>query len=130
MLPSEISVYILKIRNNIRNNASKKIQHAWKEYLYPEFLAIDLALEIEIDEDDEIIVTDQSTVTILKYCLAICSGKYNLKFWKNLAVKLSKSLIINSYDESEYWLTRGAINYRKTKIQYKKLLKKFNFSIL
>ena len=128
MLPSEISVYILKIRNKIRNNASKKIQNAWRQYIYPEFLAIDLALEIEIDENNEIIVTNQYTVMILKYCLAICRGNLNLKFWKDLATKLSKSLEINNYiNNGNQWLSPQAVNYRKTKILYKELLQKFNF---
>ena len=32
MLPSDIHIYILKIRNNIRNDASNIIQKYWRKY--------------------------------------------------------------------------------------------------
>ena len=54
MLPTEICIYILKIRNNIRNNASKKIQNAWINYIFKDCVAIDFALEIESDQYNEI----------------------------------------------------------------------------
>ena len=49
-------------------------------------------------------------------------------FWKKIANKLHNSLIWNQYDEAE-WLTPQAVNYRKVKIEYKKLLNKFNFKL-
>ncbi len=88
MLPSEICVYILKIRNNIRNNASKKIQNAWRKYIVNDCVAIDYALEIEIDQFNQIMVYIPSTAIILKYCLSMCSGKFYLNFWKTLAENL------------------------------------------
>ena len=126
MLPSEICIYILKIRNNIRNNASKKIQNAWINYIINDFVAIDFALEIESDQYNEIMVSIPSTAIILKYCLSMCSGKFYLAFWKKIAKQLYTSLKLYEYPENE-WLTPQAINYRKIKIQYNKLLEKFNF---
>ena len=126
MLPSELQIYILKIRNEMRNNASKKIQKAWFNYIYPEIFARNYASMINIDEDNEIMTSLSLTELILKFCLENVSGKYNLRFWKTLAHKLDKSLDIYNYDENE-WLTPQAINYRKIKVQYLKLLKKFNF---
>ena len=126
MLPTEIILYILKIRNNIRYNASKKIQNAWRKFILPDLIAIDLALEIEIDQYDEIMVSIPSTALKLKYCLLISSGKHYLSFWKILANKLDDSLNTYTYAENE-WLTPEAVNYRKVKIEYKNLLKKFNF---
>ena len=125
ILPTEICVYILKIRNNIRNNASKKIQNAWRKYIVKDCVAIDFALEIEIDQFNEIMVSIPSTAIILKYCLSMTSGKFYLNFWKTLAEKLYTSLQIYKYHENN-WLTLEAINYRKIKIQYNKLLEKFN----
>ena len=95
MLPNEITVYILKIRNNIRYNASKKIQNAWRKFILPEEIAINLALGIEIDQYDKIMVSIQSTSLRLKYCLSICSGKHYLSFWKTVVNKLEDSL--NTY---------------------------------
>ena len=126
ILPNEITVYILKIRNNIRYAASKKIQNAWKKFILPEEIAIDLALGIEIDQYDKIMVSIQSTALKLKYCLSMCSGKYYLSFWKILADKLDDSLNTYTYTDDQ-WLTPEAVNYRKIKIQYENLIKKFNF---
>lgn len=126
MLPNEITVYILKIRNNIRYNASKKIQNVWRKFILPEEIAINLALGIEIDQYDKIMVSIQSTALKLKYCLSICSGKHYLSFWKNLTIKLEDSLNTYKYADNE-WLTPEAINYRKIRMQYKNLIKKFDF---
>lgn len=126
ILPTEICVYILKIRNNIRNNASKKIQNAWRKYIVNDCVAIYFALEIEIDQFNQIMVSIPQTAIILKYCLSMTSGKFYLSFWKKLAEKLYTSLQIYKYPDNE-WLTPEAINYRKIKIQYNKLLEKFNF---
>ena len=126
ILPTEICVYILKIRNNIRNNASKKIQNAWRKYIVNDCVAIDFALEIEIDQFNQIMVSIPSTAIILKYCLSMCSGKFYLNFWKTLAENLYTSLQIYKYPD-EQWITPQANNYRKIIIQYNKLLEKFNF---
>ena len=126
MLPTEICVYILKIRNNIRNNASKKIQNAWINYIFKDCVAIDFALEIESDQYNEIMVSIPSTAIILKYCLSMCSGKFYLAFWKKIAKQLYTSLKLYEYPDNE-WNTLEAVNYRKIKIQYNKLLEKFNF---
>ena len=125
ILPTEICVYILNIRNNIRNNSSKKIQNAWRKYIVKDCVAIDFALEIEIDQFNEIMVSIPSTAIILNYCLSMTSGKFYLNFWKTLAEKLYTSLQIYKYTENE-WPTLEANNYRKIKIQYNKLLEKFN----
>ena len=89
-------------------------------------VAIDFALEIEIDQFNQIMVYIPSTAIILKYCLSMTSGKFYLNFWKTLAEKLYISLQIYKYPENE-WLTLEAINYRKIMIQYNKLIEKFNF---
>ena len=126
MLPTEICIYILKIRNNIRNNASKKIQNAWRKYILKDCVAIDFALEIESDQYNEIMVSIPSTTIILKYCLSMCSGKFYLAFWKKIAKQLYTSLKLNKYPDNE-WNTLEAVNYRKIRVQYNKLLEKFNF---
>ena len=126
MLPLDICVYILKIRNEIRNNSSNIIQNAWRKYIISDIIAIDTLLEIEIDQYNEIIVSLQSTEDILKTSLSICSGKFYLKLWKEFAEFLSISLENYKYPVHE-WLTPETVNYRKVKIQYKKLLTKFNF---
>ena len=61
MLPTDICVYILKIRNEIRNNSSNIIQNAWRKYIISDIIALDILLEIEIDQYDEIMVSISST---------------------------------------------------------------------
>ena len=128
MLPTDICVHILKIRNNIRNNSANIIQNAWRKYIISDIIALDVLLEIEIDQYDNIMVSIPSTLNILKTSLTICSGKFYLNKWKLLAEKLYYSLKINKYTEDE-WLTPSAVNYRKIKIQYNILLEKFNFKL-
>ena len=84
ILPTEICVYILKIRNNIRNNAAKKIQNAWKKYILSELIAIDFALHIALDQHNEIMVSIPQTAILLKHSLSMCSGKFYLKLFKDL----------------------------------------------
>lgn len=127
MLPQEIIIYIFKIRNEIRNHASLTIQNAWFRYIFSDINAINKALEIEIDENNEIMVSIPSTHLILENCLNMVSGKRQLWFWKKFAEKLEFSLFINKPPE-ELWLIPEAVNYRKIEYQYNKLIEKFNFS--
>ena len=127
MLPQEIIIYIFKIRNEIRNHASLTIQNAWFRYIFSDINAINTALEIEIDENNEIMVSIPSTHLILENCLNMVSGKRQLWFWKKFAEKLEFSLFINKPPE-ELWLIPEAVNYRKIEYQYNKLIEKFNFS--
>ncbi len=124
MLPQEIIIYILKIRNNIRNHASQTIQNAWFKYIIFDINAVKEALNIEIDENNEIMVSIPSTYLILKNCLNMVSGKRKLRFWKKFAEKLEFSLFINKPPE-ELWLIPEAVNYRKIEYQYNKLIEKF-----
>lgn len=86
-------------------------------------------MKIEIYQFNEIMVAILSTLIIVKYCLSICSGIFFLRFWKKIAKQLYNSLKLYQYPENE-WLTLEAVNYRKIKIQYNKLLEKFNFTPL
>jgi hypothetical protein len=82
-------------------------------------------MKIEIYQFNEIMVAILSTLIILKYCLSICSGIF-FKVLEKIAKQLYNSLKLYQYPENE-WLTLEAVNYRKIKIQYNKLLEKFNF---
>ena len=130
-LPTEIVIYIFKIRNEIRNEirnkAAQTIQNAWLKYISLDINALDEVLNIEIDEFNDIIVSIPSTHLILKNCLNMVSGKRNLSFWKIILMNLHYSLRKGYlwYDEGED--TPEAQNYRKIKLQYKKLVNKFNF---
>ena len=130
-LPTEIVIYIFKIRNEIRNEirnkASQTIQNAWLKYISLDINALDEVLNIEIDEFNDIIVSIPSTYLILKNCLNMVSGKRNLSFWKIIIKNLHYSLRKGYLWYDDGMDTPEAINYRKIKIEYKKLVNKFNF---
>lgn len=123
-LPCEIKTYILELRYNIRNDSANKIQKLWSNYILPDLTAIDIVLNLELDQYNYIMVSIRSTESILKKCLFITTGKHYLFFWKKLLHKIKCSLIIHEYNEEE-WLTPEAVNYRKIKVVYEKLAKKF-----
>jgi hypothetical protein len=128
MLPNDICIYILKLRNNIRNNASNLIQNTWRKYIISDIIAVEILLKIETDQYDEIMVSIPSTVNILKTSLTLCSGKFYLNLWKNLAERLYNTLkLYKNLENNNNWLSPEVVNYRKIKIQYNRLLKKFNF---
>ena len=123
LLPTEISVDILRLRHEFRNNACNKIQNAWTKFILPEVTAIDIALNIEIAPYNNIMVSIPSSYYILKKCTWIISGKHHLWIWKMIAKKIEYSLNINKYSPDE-WLQPHALNYTKIKIANGKLLKK------
>lgn len=131
-LPIDICIYILKIRNEIRNkiiiDKCKIIQNYWRNYILPDTIAFHLALDIEIDQFDNIMVSIPSTHKILKKCIKIISGKHKLSFWKIVIQKLEYSLLVNNYDNENIinWLSPEAVNYRKIKYEYNNLVKKFD----
>lgn len=126
ILPLEIRSYILNIRNQFRNEAANKIQNIfWNKYILPDLIAIDLALDIQIDQFHQVMVSIPSTEKILKKCLFVTSGKRYLLTWKKILEKIKTSLFFNEY-MPEQWLTYEAICYRRTCSIYIDLLKKFN----
>lgn len=132
-LPTEICIYILKIRNEFRvANACKIIQNAWENYILQDNIAFNLALNIKIDHFDNIMVSIPSTYQILKKCNKLISGKRKLYFWKIVAEKLNYSLLINNYNNYNNIdrFSPEVINYRKIKYEYNNLIKKFDFNIL
>lgn len=120
LLPTEIRVYILDLRYRIRNTACEKIQNAWTKFILPDLTAIDIALDIEIDEDQYIMVTTESTELIVKKCLKISSGKHHIWFWQEVAEKIKESLLVEEYSGGP-----GAIYYNRTEVVYNELLEKF-----
>ena len=124
-LPIEIRVYILDVRYKLRNECCKKIQNAWQRHITADLEAIDIVLDLEIDQEERIMVSIPETSIILKKCAHICSGKHHLWFWAEVLDKINQSLDIHRYNDEE-WLTPPAVNYIKTAIEYQKMLKKFN----
>ena len=50
-LPLDLRVYILSIRYDIRSKSSEIISKSWRKYIIADNLAIDLALELQVDQE-------------------------------------------------------------------------------
>ena len=118
-LPLDIRVYILSIRYDIRNKSSEIISRFWKKYIMADILAIDLALDLEVDQKGYIIVSIPETSDILNICLKIMKNKVGLWFWEIILEKLKNGLFIEEYTGGP-----GAIYYNRTEQVYYDLLKK------
>ena len=122
-LPLELRVYILSIRYNIRNKSSEIICKSWKKYIIADNLAIDLAQELQVDQEGYIIVSIPETSEILNICLKIMKNKIGLRFWEIILEKLQNGLFIEEYNGGP-----GAIYYNRTEQAYYDLLKKIKIN--
>ena len=120
LLPTDITIYILKLRSSLRNDACLKIQSSWFKHILPDMTAIDISLNIHLDEDYEFIIDTPESVSIINKCLFIATGKRHLLFWNKYLNKIKKSLIIN-----EYMGGPSSIYYNQTEELYYKLTEKF-----
>ena len=82
-------------------------------------LAIDLALELQVDQEGYIMVSIPETSDILNICLKIMKNKIGLWFWEIILEKLKNGLYIEEYTGGP-----GAIYYNRTEQAYYDLLKK------
>ena len=119
-LPSEIGAKILATRYNMRNEACKKIQarHQIRQHLR-EQTAIDISLDIEIDENESIIVCAPELAIILDTCSHLINGNYNREYWLLIMEGIKESLTIN---HDVYG--KELMYYMYSKQAYKKILEK------
>lgn len=118
-LPLDLRVYILSIRYDIRSKSSEIICKARKKYIITDNLAIDLALELQIDQEGYIMVSIPETSEILNICLKIMKNKIGLWFWDIILERLQDGLFIEEYTDGP-----SAIYYNRTEQAYYDLLKK------
>lgn len=127
-LPIELHIMILSFRNEIRNNASLTIQRSWGKYMAPSIAALDIILEMEVDQNGTILATWKPNVKILEYCTRVLSGHINKSFWNVILEGIYEGLIAD-----EVWVTEANYNdtpnlkyYYYTEHLYYELLNKFN----
>lgn len=133
-LPIEIRIYILSLRNDMRDNFSRIIQKKWQKFQAPKKTAI-ILWEREKLEDaiwmniiNPYLITDwqpnvmlPSTSSVMKYCVKVLSGKENPKFWSNILKMINKDLWLNQYSGGP-----GAEYYSETYYCFDILSKRFN----
>lgn len=120
-LPIELRTNILSIRFDIRNNACKLIQKNWNKYFGRIESAIEIALELEVDQDGTFLVMWPSNATIMEYCAKVVTGKHNRGFWKFIIQEIQVGLY-----KDEYTGGPGSIYYNRTEIACDILVKKLN----
>lgn len=120
-LPIELRTNILSIRFDIRNNACKLIQKNWNKYFARIESAIEIALELEVDQDGTFLVMWPSNATIMEYCAKVVTGKHNRGFWKFIIQEIQLGLY-----KDEYIGGPGSIYYNRTEIACDILVKKLN----
>ena len=123
-LPHEIKVYILKLRYDIRNISAYKIQKSWFNYLKDEEEALDIALDLEVDQGHEIMICLSSTPIILERCIEKVSGNINRWFWLSIIESMDKKL----YEKNNIDKLEQPDNYHNTERVFKKLLEKFKIN--
>ena len=120
-LPIELRTKILFIRFDIRNNACKLIQKKWSKYFARIESAIDIALELEVDNEGTFLVMWPSNTRIMEYCAKIVTGKHHRGFWKFIVDQIQIGLF-----KDEYTGGPGAIYYNRTEFACDKLVEKLN----
>ncbi len=127
-LPTDLHVLILSFRNEIRNTASLTIQRVWGKYIAPSIAALDIILEIEVDQNGIILATWKPNIKILEYCTRVLSGYNNKSFWNVILEGIYEGLIAD-----EVWVTDAHCNntpnikyYYYTEKLYYELLNKFS----
>ena len=119
LLPIDLTTQILAQRYILRNQAIKTIQNNWRKYMQKDIIAIDISLEIEIDENSYMMVSSPDTAKILDFCANIISGKHDEKYWLIILEGIKEGLsIIDNID----------IYYNQSQAAYHKILTKFNLS--
>ncbi len=119
ILPIEIRIEILSLRHDIRYSSAKKIQKQWIKHMLPEVTALDLSLDLEIDNDEIILVSLPRTARIMKLCANIISGKHNRFYWEIVMEGIKEGLELE-----EYMGGPSSIYYNRTEEAYEKILNK------
>ena len=120
-LPIELRTIILSMRFDIRNNASKLIQKSWGKYFAPIGSAIEVALELEVDQDGTFLIMWPSTAKIMEHCAKVVTGKHHREFWKFIIEQIQIGLF-----KDEHTGGPGAIYYNRTEFACDKLVEKLN----
>ena len=127
-LPHDITIKILELRYKYRKTASEKIQRWWKATKRArELLAIDLSLEIEIDRNEMIIVTNEKLYKLLDRCCTLISGRHYRDYWLIVLEGIKDGL---KQRQRQQFLkdNQEILFYKQTQISYRKLLEKLQVS--
>ena len=106
-LPLDIRVSILSLRHEKREDASKKIQKLWNNYNAKITSILEIALELEIDGDGNILIFWPRNIKILRYCYQNLNSKYYKSFWLELINAVKEGLILDKDQE----LSGGSFEY-------------------
>ena len=94
-LPLDIRVYILSLRHEKRESACKKIQKMWNNYNDKIDAVLQIALELEIDADGNVLIFWPRNIKILRYCYQKLNSKYYKSFWSEIINAVKDGLNID-----------------------------------
>jgi len=73
------------------------IQNCWRCYIAPTRAAVDISLNLEIDENAEIHVMQESTAKIMEYCVRVLSGRQHRDYWKFILGLVRRGLWVDEF---------------------------------
>ena len=80
-----------------REDACRTIQNCWRRYIAPTWAAVDISLNLEIDENAEIHVMRESTAKIMEYCVRVLSGRQHRDYWKFILGLVRRGLWVDEF---------------------------------
>ena len=94
-IPLDIRIYILSLRHEKREDASKKIQKLWNNYNAKINSILEIALELEIDANGNILIFWPRNIQILRYCYQKLNSKYYKSFWFEIIYAVKEGLLLD-----------------------------------
>ena len=92
LLPIDLRVLILKLRNDERNECVNKIQNAWKHYIDKMEATIEILLSIDVDDNGTLITLFEHTANVLEFCCKRFTGRMYDQFWMAVLEMLNVGL--------------------------------------
>ena len=105
-LPVDLRVYILSLRNEMRQNSQKTIARYWNKFQAPKKIAKLMVYEEKwlnarwingVWEGDRMNVMIPATADIMEYCAKVLSGREKPDYWKNILQEVEYEMWLNQY---------------------------------
>ena len=132
-LPVELRVYILSMRNEMRQNSQKTIAKYWNKFQSPKRVAKLLVYKERwlgggawndgVFDGNRMNVMIPDTAGIMEYCAKVLSGRENPNYWKGILQEVEYEMWLNQYSGGP-----GAEYMSRVDDAFLVLSNKFNYS--
>lgn len=105
-LPVELRVYILSMRNEMRQDSQRTIARCWMKFRSPKKIAKLIVYEEKwfnarwsngVWDGDRMNVMIPITAGIMEYCAKVLSGREKPDYWKNILQEVEYEMWLNQY---------------------------------